>query len=466
MSGPEILEIYANAIGASLSECWGRTEVTHEAPFDLERLRRIAGEEGLTVIARFGANYDVEFQLSSDVPPDPDLQALQSIVATESEQLSLLDAADGWIVAENAESVLTEIEVRYERRNWCRSFDAFNRIVQTDWLQIADSLVDADVVVGDMMIPLRRLGGDTSKLILEPASERPTHEGQRQQLWDLMMLLADAAAWRQIAIDETRSAGELVVALHRDQSAVIPVDLTHARGGLVLWKWLYATDDANRDDALRYILRFLTVTAEQIPNGESVRTLAEHYRIALSHDKAAEVQRAVSEGRTRTMAGMDEARKDLSSYIEETVKTAQAAVIAAFGIVALVARNPDALPRWLLGLVTAVAIIGVLTLIVNRWCRIGDLGLTVKSLREELSQEKAPLLPESERINLAKGLEKFDVNRKIRSGRGLVSVLGLLAITVILAAGVWIFCQDSEPASEAEDTTAEVGYLLIKMKPT
>ena len=466
MSGAEILEIYADSVGASVSERWGRMEVTHEAPFELERLRGIAEEVGLVVTGRFGVNYDVEFQLSSDAPSDLDLQALQSIVATESERLLLLNPADGWIAAHNAQSVLTEIEVRYERPNWCRSFDTFNRIVRIDWLQIADSLIDADVVVADTTIPLRYLGGDTSKLILEPACERAAGEGQHWQVWDLMMLLAEAAAWRQIAIDETRSEGQLLVALHRDQSPVIPVDPTHAPGGLALWKWLHATDDGNRDDALRYILRFLTATALKIPNGDSVRTLAEHYRIALSHDKAAEVQRAISEGRTLTIAGMDEARKALSSYIEDTVKTAQAAVIAALGIVALVARNAATLPRWLLGLVTAVAIIGVLTLMLNRWRRIGDLGLTIKSLGEALSQEKAPLLPESERIDLTKGLEDFDVKKKIRSGRRLVSVLGLLAITVILAAGIWIFYQGSDPPTGAENTTAELGFLLINMGPT
>ena len=118
MSGPAILRAYANQVGASVVERWGQIVVTHEAPFDLSRLQRTAEEGDLIVTGRFGVDYSVELRLSSDAPPDTDIRALQLIVPTEEEELSLLNPASGWVAAQNAQSVLTEIEVRYDQSNW------------------------------------------------------------------------------------------------------------------------------------------------------------------------------------------------------------------------------------------------------------------------------------------------------------------------------------------------------------
>ena len=451
LSDAAILEAYAAEVGASLIEQWGRVAIAHEAPFDLDKLRQIAERDNFSAIGRFGVDLDIELRLSSEAPADSSLLALQQIVAAENEQRALLNPADGWVAARHALSVLTEVEVRYDRSNWCLGLDTLHRVIQTNWIQIADSLVDADVTVGSITVPLRRVAGRASDLILEPACDRPTIEGPEQAIWDAIASLADVAAWRQMAVNEIRSDDGLTVALHRDQAPIVPLDPTHASGGLTLWKWLHATEDANRDEALRYILRFLTASAVQIPNGASVLALAERYRIALSHDKAAEVQRAISDGRALIRRGLQDARRTLSTYTEDTVKTAQAAVIASIGIVALVARNAATLPDWLLGMVTVVAIVGVLTLMYNRWRRIGELGSDIEALQGALSEEKAPLLPEPERVELTKGLKDFNAARKVLGGRAIVILLGLVAISVIMAAGIWIICQPDDETTDRSD---------------
>ena len=461
-TGPAILAAYAAEVGATLTEMWGRLALIHERPFDLDRLREIVESDDFVAIGRFGADLDIELHLSPEAPSDLDLQALQSVVATENERRTLLNPADCWAVAESAQSILTEVEVRYRRANWCPSLETFNRLVRTDWMKITDSLVDADITVGTVSVSVRRVNGTTSDLILEPTYDRPSTDEPDRQIWDAITALADVTAWRQIAVDETRYADGMCVALHRDQPPIIPLNPTHASGGLNIWKWLNASDDPNRHEALRHILRLLTATAAQIPNGASTLALAERYRIALSHDKAAEVHRAISEGRTLTNTGLRDARRALSSYTEDAVKTAQGSVVAAVGIVALVARNATALPKWLLGMVTAVAVVGVVTLILNRWRRIGDLGSDVESLEAALSEDKAPLLPEMERAELLKGLKQFDVTREIRTGRVSVVRLGLIAIAVILAAGTWIIAQNDDPALGVANVIAVAGYLRVE----
>ena len=410
--GPALLEAYAAEVGASLTELWGRLALMHEGPFDLDRLRELVESDDFVAIGRFGADLDVELYLSPEAPSDVDLRELQSVVATENERRALLNPADCWVAAKVAQRILTEVEVRYDRANWCPSLQTFQELLGSNWMQIADSLVHADITVGTVTIPLRRVSGTTSDLILEPTYARPATDGPERQVWDATVALADTTAWRQVAVDEVRSSNGLKVAFHRDQAPVIPLNPTQAPGGLAVWKWLHATDDANRDEALRHILRLLTASVVQVPSGASAVALAERYRIALSHDKAAEVQRAIGEGRVLTSTGLRDARQSLSSYTEDTVKTAQASVVAATGLVALVARNAAALPEWLLVMVTAMAIVGVGTLIFNRWRRIGDLGSDVEALELALSEEKSPLLPEMERTELVRGLNKFNAARK------------------------------------------------------
>lgn len=458
MNPPEVtlIQEYATQFGGLLSEQWGLATVRLAGTLDLESLRRAVEGHNLAVIGRFGEDQEVEMMLSDDTPSNSNLQALQSIVATESERQALLNPVDGWTAARHALSVLAEIELRYGRSNWCPSLETLHRTIRTDWMTIADTLVEGVVTVGSVTIPLRRVDGTATMTILEPLHDRPKTEGSEQEAWDALASIADAAAWREIAVGERRTKDGLQVALHRDQPMIIDLDPSNASGGGALWKWLHATEDANREDALRYILRLVTATVSEMPNSASVLALAEQYRMALSQDQAAEVHRAVSEGRALIRKGLQDSRKTLSNYTEDTVKTTQAAVIAGIGVVALVARNAATLPDWLLGMVTGVAILGVLTLMFNRWRRIGELGSDIDALQGALSEDKAPLLPAQERAELKDEIQDFDAVRRVGYGRTMVVSLGCIAMFVILAAGIWIIHHDSSQGEDgSEDPVVE-----------
>ena len=442
-SGVSVIHEYATRFGGPLSEQWGRVAVRLIGTLDIESLGQAVEGHDLTVIGRFGEDLEVEMVLSNDTPSNSDLHALQSIVATESERLALLNPVDGWTAARHARSALTEIELRYDQLNWCPSLETLHRTIRTDWMAIADTLVEGVVTVGPATVPLRRVDGIATRTILEPLPDRPETEGSEQEIWDMLASIADAAAWREIAVGEQRTEDGLKVALHRDQPVIIDLDPSNASGGAALWKWLRATEDANREDALRYILRLVTATVSEMPNSTSVLALAEQYRIALSQDQAAEVHRAVSEGRALIRKGLQDSRKTLSNYTEDTVRMTQAAVIAGIGVVALVARNAVTLPDWLLGMVTGVAILGVLTLMCNRWRRIGELGSDIEALQSALSEDKAPLLPAPERAELKDEIQHFDAVRRVGYGRTMVVSLGCIAMSVILAAGIWIIRHDS-----------------------
>ena len=98
-------------------------------------------------------------------------------------------------------------------------------------------------------------------------------------------------------------------------------------------------------------------------------------------------------------------------------------------------------------MVTIVATGGVVTLILSRLRRISDLGADVQSLEAALSEEKSPLLPEAERAELLQGFKDFDVTCEVRNARMSVLWLGLVAVAVILAAGIWIIAHDNDAAA-------------------
>ena len=434
---------------------WGRLTIIDQGPFDLDEIQRLAETCDLTVIARFGSDLDVELLLSGSPPLDSDLSDLQRLVMSEDERLGLLDPADAWVAARVASSVLTEIELRYERTNWCVSIEALISSLESDWHRIADTLVAGDITVGSVTLSLRSVGDAGSHLILEPTEERPTHDVPRQRVWDAIVSIADTVAWQSIATGETRSGDRLLIALHHDQPAVIELDPSRSGAGMELWKWLNATNDPNREAALRHVLRYATVTATELPSGSSTLVLAERYRIALSRDQAAEVERMISESRALTATSIGEAKKTLAAFVEDSAKTAQATVIAAIGTVALAARGVELIPDWLLVMVMAAALIGILVVVAIRWRRLSDLATDIEELEFRLREEQSPLLPESDRNALLQSVKDYRADRRIRNGRISLSILGLIAASIVLATGIWILVGDTGD-DPADDSTVDV----------
>lgn len=461
-TGLQAFQEYAERAQVQTVAQWGRLTILDRGPVNLDEIRHLVETYDLTVIARFGSDLDVEFPLSTSPPSDAELSDLQRLVMSETERLQLLDPADAWVAARVAYSVLTKIELRYERSNWCVSLEVLSSSLESDWMRVADSLVDGDITVGSVTLSLRSIDRHSPYLILEPVEERPTLDALRREVWDAIISIADAAAWRNIATAETRSGGSLLISLHHDQPAVIELDPSRSIAGLALWKWLIASDDPNRDAALRHVLRLATVASNTLPSGSSVLVLAERYRIALSRDQAAEVERTISESRTRTAAGLGEAKKSLAVYVEDSVKTAQGTVIAAIGVVALAARGIELIPDLLLILVMAAALIGIVAVLVIRWRRLSDLATDIENLKFGLSEEQSPLLPASERDVLLRGVRDYDADRRIRNGRIGISILGILAASIVLATGMWILLRntdasvddgtvDAEPVTEIRD---------------
>lgn len=443
---------YADRIRCQPIAQWGCLTIIDHAPFDLDEIQNIAEIYDLTVIAKFGLDLDVELLLSSSPPSDSELSDLQRLVISENERLSLLDPADAWVAARVAQSALAEIELRYERSNWCANNETLVSTLESNWLRIADSLAEGDLIVGDATFSLRRVAGPSSHLILEPVEERPSHDAARRCVWDAIVSIADLVAWRNIATAETRSEDGVLISLHHDQPPVIELEASRSSGGLALWKWLAATDDPNRDAALRHVLRLATVSSTELPSGSSVLVLAERYRIALSRDQAAEVERTISESRVLTATGLKEAKTSLATYVEDSAKTAQATVIAAIGTVALAARGVELIPDGLLVLVMAAALIGILVVVMTRWRRLGDLAADIENIEFTLGEEQTPLLPANDRAELLDDVREYCADRRISYGRISISGLGLVAASIVLATGIWILVGNTDEAPPDERT--------------
>ncbi len=442
----ESLRAYATQHGLTPMESWGRLSITQTTGIDLSSVRRLLeGDNHIEGVAAFGESANVQVVLTEDEPTGEELQQLRDLVATEEERLELLSPATGWIAAEAAVKALTEVTVSYKQQNWCPSVETLNHLLETDWLEVADHLVEGTVVVGAYELSLSCVDHSGPPSILAPVTERPDAGGDEESVWVSFKSLADISAWRQIAIDENREGQELRLALHRDQRTVVEALPATAQGGLELWMWLHATDDANREEALRHVLRLLTANANTLPSGDSTLVLSERHRIALAHENAAEVQRAISEGRTQTRAGLQEARSALSAYTEDTVKIAQATIVAAIGIVAFVARDADALEDWLVWLIMLAAIAGILVVVATRWRRISDITTDILSLRNAFNETNEPLLPELDRTELTTNIDDFKASRRAKLTKLQITFLAVLAISIILAAGSWILSHSDAP---------------------
>lgn len=448
-----LLEL-ASRSGAEPEVEWGMLRVLLTPPLDLAEIKTIVAENDYRAIGTFGTS-GIELDLDDASPSQAELDQLANLAVTLPTERDVRASASGWVAAEILSDQLTHVEIRYRRPNWCHSVAEFNALVQSDWLRIADSIESSPVAIGDEQIGLREVH-QTEPRVLVPTGSAP--EGSSREVWDGLMAIADASAWRNIAVDEQRSRGTVHLALHRDQEPTVEVRPEVAAGGVALLEWLRQSQDGNREEALRYILRFLTASSKHLPDGTAARALAERQRIALSRENAAEVHRAISEGQVRTAEAIDALRHQLGQFVEDTSKTAQASVVASIGVVALVARSTDALPDWLVLLVSLGAITGVVLLVGGRWRRLNDLASDIDVLRGELNRD--PLLPEQDRVTLTDRVDKFDAKARARGARAVVALLGTLAVVVIAGATGWLLWGDDEAEdADTSDVVSVEGFV-------
>ena len=402
----------------------------------------------------FGPSF-AEVDLDTKSPKSTDVDQLAQLAESHSLEMEVRNSASSWVAARLLQHHLVSISITYLKQNWCLSESRFIELIQTDWMKIADTILPGRVEVGSSEFELIAIS-DTAPLILKPTDTQPERDSSAYQVWDGLWSLANAAAWRDIGIAEERIGEVLKLSLHGDHSAVVELSPSKAFGGLELWQWLHETRDGNREEALRYVLRFLTGNSDRLPNGESVRSLAERQRIALSREHAAEVQRAISEGQDRTMTALQNTQEQFSRLVEDTAKTVSATVVAAVGVVALIARSSDALPDCLLVLAGTVTSIVIVAVVMSRWTRINDLSKNVETLQYSL--ESDPLLPNADRDKYLSSVKKFEIDGRACRSKRMICILALLSLTVIVAATLWLLIvsdsstskSDSEPAKPVE----------------
>ena len=239
--------------------------------------------------------------------------------------------------------------------------------------------------------------------------------------------------------------------MHNDQEEVVEIRLDSVAGGVALLKWRMTDNQANREEALRHVLRFVTANAAVLPNARTVQTLAERQYIALARDRAAEVFRAIAEGQRSTSELLENASESLSKLVEDTTTTASATIAAVIGVVALIVQNENLLPSWLILIATAVAVTGVVAVIASRWRRIQDQEDAVVRLRKRLDND--PLLPEDDRRAMDELIGDAKLDKRATAARQRIFALGAAASGVALAAAIWLVASPASSSKTSPSTT-------------
>jgi hypothetical protein len=444
----------ADRHGAPLVDRWGRSHVIIDDGVDLEELHHLSRRNGYTITA-FLSEERIVVPIGERLP-DPADQARAAALATfDRVRNEVTDAGNGTAIVEILYNDIDEIEVAYSRPGWARTVDALNASLQEDWPNVADNLHADTVEVGGHQIALRHIvsekeGPKNSLPITIPNGPRPS-VSDATTVWDALVAVGHAAAWTNLAVATSRRGSEVLLALHHDQDPTIELTLTNAAGGVDLFRWWTASEDGNREEALRHVLRLVTAARSTLPDPRVVLRLAERQHIALTREHAAEVHRAITEGQRDTAAAMKDATDAFGDLIEESTRTANATVVAVLGLIALVARSADDLPEWLVGAVALAAVAGVVAVVQSRLSRIADQEQLVERLRRRL--ENDPLLPDDDRAAAINHLGDFDLAARAARARRIVLCLGASAAIVVCAAAVWLILTHRPSSAESSTST-------------
>ena len=446
----ELIEELAAETGIDPVDSWGRSTIVFDA---VDRLDRIVGATVAPEYSLIGWFGEAPTPLLlSEEPPEPrDVGELTPLAANERQEAELLSAATGHEVARQLRDYLVRLEVRFDRHDWIRTTTAFMELTSRDWLSIAREMQSDHVTIGDTQYEMDSVAVANGERIAVRKPREPRPDGEAGVVWDRLQAIGDASAWLNIAV-AIDYIPELAISLHADYPPDIPIALERVAGGTTLWAWLNATDDPNRVEAVRHVLR-MTLAAGQplLPRARTVLSLAERQRIALARDKAVEVQRAINEGARDLADAIERSAEALRDLVEESSKSAQAMVVAAIGLVALVARNAEALPTWLVGVVSVVAVAGVVVTANSRIRRVNERKSALQQLRDRLADD--PLLPESEIARARKVLVDFDFDSRASSAVRVVTLLGIASAVIVIAAAVWLVNQDVDAPDDPPAAT-------------
>jgi hypothetical protein len=424
----------AAAHNAHILDLWGRSTLTIRDDIDLGRVMELSERPGFTVQLLFGDS-DTELTLGSAAPDGAELAALASLLGNERERSELAAVPSVLDAEQLLHADLTGAFIEYARSGWVRTESAFLEAVQGSWTDVVKGMSVDSLLIGDTTVVLDRIAGPNPPGAL-PVAATKIGTPVSAEVSTVLTRLADGAAWTQLAVSARVLSTDAFVALHNDQDTIVRIRLDKVAGGTELLRWRMSGDDANRDESLRHVLRFVTASSHTLPDARTVQRLAERQRIALVRDRAAEVFRAIADGQRSTAQLLETAAASLSQVVEDTMTTASALIAGVIGLVALVAQNATRLPGWLVFVATGAAVLGVVAVIVSRWRRIGDQKQASDRLLERLRDD--PLLPPHELRTLEVWVSDFKLSERADRAGGIIVVLGTSACAVALAAASWL----------------------------
>jgi hypothetical protein len=302
------------------------------------------------------------------------------------------------------------------------------------------------VAIGDREIAVRSIAPEGAPFpIAVPEDPEPGEESMRAA-WDLFRQIADASSWAALALNVDRRQAGVRAAFYGDHRADIPIELERAAGGVRLLQWVHATDDANRLEAFRHVLRMASLGSPgMLPSADNVRTLAERERIALSRENAAEVQRAISGGHREASDSLVEASTHMADLVHSAAKAVNATLIAAVGVFALSGDSGALLGPEVLWPVAAalVLVAGLSSRASDR--RLMDQKAEVEARRDRLSED--PLLPEADHERIAARFAGFGLDARLKGARRTLWAFFLVSAVVILVGAAIVAEQPRETAS-------------------
>lgn len=445
----------AERFDVTLADSWGCSTVRISGDVDVTALHELADRSGFRVTGFFGDSR-LPLVMGSTRPDEGDLSLIAPLAPNERLEAELRSLGTGTEVARALQDQLVEVEVRFERPGWIRTAAAFVAVVNTNWLVVADGLRPGTVTVGEEAIELVETHPATAPAalpVLTPASRVDEPSGAIR----LLGAIADAAAWTNLASNVRRSHDRVDVAFTDDEEPRTRVTPDQAEGAVDLLLWTTSSGDANRKEALRYVLMLVTASGpDRLPNAKSVRRLAERQRIALCRDRAAEVQRAISEGQRDAVEALREASEGLGGLLEDTTKTANASILAILGLVVFLASEANRLPGWLVWLATAAAVAGIAFVVRSRWRRIQDHETSLCRVRARLSED--PLLPDEERALAKQAVDDFALVDRAREARRMIAALGIASCVIAVSAAAWLVStgdttENADPRTPASTTS-------------
>lgn len=443
------LEELAASRGAGILDSWARSSLLIRDNLDVDVLSSIAQRPGFTVQLLFD-NADLPLTLDTGSPSSEELSALKGLLGNEREQAELSAVGDALEAQQLLHQYLGGAVVQYSEPAWIRSEEAFLAALEHNWAELANGFPQDAFRCGLKTIALEPIAGPQPPGGL-PVAVAKAGQALSTRLEQALANLADAAAWTQVAVRSSVVRTQVFAALHHDQEPVIEIRLDSVAGGVGLLKWRMTDNQANREEALRHVLRFVTANAAVLPNARTVQTLAERQNIALARDRAAEVFRAITEGQRSTAALLENASESLSKLVEDTTTTASATIAAVIGVVALIVQNENLLPSWLILMATAVAVAGVVAVIASRWRRIQDQEDAVRRLRKRLDND--PLLPADDRKAMDEVIEDAKLDKRATAARQRIFALGAAASVVALAAAIWLVATPASSSKTSPSTT-------------